>query len=498
MASSKPVSDAVKAKRVFLIDGMSHIFRSFYAIRGLTNSQGLPTNAAYGFASMLRKLIREYQPEYIAVVFDGRQPTFRHEAYESYKANRTAMPEDLAVQFPYIRKLCDALQLPILEMERYEADDIIGTFARKAEQEGLEAVIVSNDKDMFQLVTDKVKVLHQAKEDTLFDPPKVKEFFGVAPTQVIDVLGLMGDSVDNIPGAPGIGEKGARDLINRFGSVENLLAKASEVDRKAYRESLQNHNEEILRSKQLVTIDTQVPLKLEWQQLQTQPPNLEKLRELFVELGFQSMLKEFEAEVPKAETQVSFVRVTSSQQAAQVIQQLRHQERVFCYFDLDNQEPMLAKVRSLALAGGDAGWVVPFDESSEVRLTDFLHLWEDAKIPKVVHNAKLVQVVLLKHGVILTGIEWDTMLMSYLVHPTRSNHQFEEMVFALLEKTPPAEPEQRCVLTRDLFAALLPKLRGLGLEKVYREIELPLSEVLARMEWQGIRIDARLLAGSLR
>jgi DNA polymerase-1 len=494
MASSKPVSDAVKAKRVFLIDGMSHIFRSFYAIRGLTNSQGLPTNAAYGFASMLRKLIREYQPEYIAVVFDGRQPTFRHEAYESYKANRTAMPEDLAVQFPYIRKLCEALQLPILEMERYEADDIIGTFARKAEQEGLEAVIVSNDKDMFQLVTDKVKVLHQAKEDTLFDPPKVKEFFGVAPTQVIDVLGLMGDSVDNIPGAPGIGEKGARDLINRFGSVENLLAKASEVDRKAYRESLQNHNEEILRSKQLVTIDTQVPLKLEWQQLQTQRPNLEKLRELFVELGFQSMLKEFEAEAPKAETQVSFVRVTSSQQAAQVIQQLRHQECVFCYFDLDNEEPMLAKVRSLALAGGDAGWVVPFDESSEVRLTDFLHLWEDAKIPKVVHNAKLAQVVLLKHGVILTGIEWDTMLMSYLVHPTRSNHQFEEMVFALLEKTPPAEPEQRCVLTRDLFAALLPKLRGLGLEKVYREIELPLSEVLARMEWQGIRIDARLLA----
>ena len=229
-------ADPEPLKRIFLIDGMSHIFRSFYAIRNLSNSQGLPTNAVFGFASMLRKLIRQYRPDYAAVVFDGSQPTFRHEAFQAYKAHRTEMPDDLATQLPYIRRLCEALNVPILEMERYEADDIIGTFAKRAERDNVEAVIVSNDKDMFQLVTDRVQVLHQAKEDVLFDPAKVKDFFGVPPEHVVDVLGLMGDAVDNIPGAPGIGEKGARDLISHFGSLESLLTNSAKVERKTYRD----------------------------------------------------------------------------------------------------------------------------------------------------------------------------------------------------------------------------------------------------------------------
>ena len=306
MTAGQTAMTAATPGKVFLIDGMSHIFRAHYAIRGLTNSQGVPTNAVYGFATMLRKLIRQYKPQYLAVVFDGSQPTFRHEAYQEYKANRTAMPEDLAVQFPYIRRLCEALRVPILELERYEADDIIGTFACRAGEQNLEAVIVSNDKDMFQLVCGNVQVLHQAKEDVLFDAAKVESFFGVPPQQVIDVLGLMGDSVDNVPGAPGIGEKGARDLIKRFGSLDKLLASASEVERKAYRESLQNHREQILQSKELVTIDTKVPIEVEWNELRVQQPDLEKMRVLLTELGFQSLLKEFESEAPKEKTTLAF------------------------------------------------------------------------------------------------------------------------------------------------------------------------------------------------
>lgn len=495
MTAAQASANPEPIKRVFLVDGMSHIFRSFYAIRNLSNSQGLPTNAVFGFASMLRKLVRQYQPDYIAVVFDGSQPTFRHEAFQEYKAHRTEMPDDLATQLPYIRKLCEALNLPILEMERYEADDIIGTFAKKAERDNVQAVIVSNDKDMFQLVTDRVQVLHQAKEDVLFDPARVKDFFGVPPEHVVDVLGLMGDAVDNIPGAPGIGEKGARDLISRFGSLETLLANSDQVEKKTYRESLKENRQQILQSKELVTIDTQVPLEIGWDELRAREPDIEKLRSLFTELGFQSMLKEYEAEVPKLETATSFQSVESRQEVKQLVKDLSKEERVYLYLDLDHEEPMLARPRALALAGENLGWIARFDSPGNLAVDGLREFWENPEIPKVLHNAKTAHVVLAKEGMSLRGIQWDTMLMSYLIQPNRSNHNLEEIAFARLEKAPSSSAEQRCAVTRDLFAVLLPELNELKLEKVYQEIELPLVEVLATMEWNGIRVDSAALMG---
>ena len=493
MIAGKASANPESVKRVFLIDGMSHIFRSFYAIRNLSNSQGLPTNAVFGFASMLRKLIRHYRPDYVAVVFDGSQPTFRHEAFQAYKAHRTEMPDDLAVQLPYIRRLCEALNVPILEMERYEADDIIGTFARRAEREDVQAVVVSNDKDMFQLVTDRVQVLHQAKEDVFFDPGKVKDFFGVLPEHVVDVLGLMGDAVDNIPGAPGIGDKGARDLISRFGSLEHLLANSDQVERKTYRESLKQHRQQILQSKELVTIDTQVPLEIDWEELQARQPDIEKLRSLFTELGFQSMLKEYEAEVPKPDPAVCFHTVETLRDVGQLMKDLSEQEKVYAYLDLDHEEPMLARPRALALAGENSGWLSRFDDPNKLTVDGLREFWENSKIPKVLHNAKPACVALANEGMSLQGIQWDTMLMSYLIQPNRSNHNLDEIGFARLERTPNPSPEQRCALTRDLFAVLFPELSELKLEKVYQEIELPLVEVLATMEWNGIRIDSAAL-----
>ena len=494
MTNSQPESTAVKKKKLFLVDGMSHIFRAFYAIRGLTNSQGVPTNAVFGFASMLRKLVRQYQPDLIAVVFDGSKPTFRHTTFEAYKANRAAMPEDLSQQLPLIRKLCAALHIKILEIEGYEADDIIGTFAQKAEQEDLEAVIVSNDKDMFQLVTERVRVLHQAKEDVLFDPAKVEEFFGVPPIQVVDVLGLMGDSVDNVPGAPGIGEKGAKDLIKQFGSIDNLLEQSDKVNRKTYRESLQLNRDQILQSRQLVTIHTMVPLDLKLAELQTQPPDISQLRELFAELGFQTLLREYESQSPQIESvPSSFETIRNLSEIQEMMKAFQAEPRIYCYVEFDDEDPMQVNIRGVGFAGEQRGWQASFGEGSALQFSDFHGFFSDDAIQKVIHNAKNLQVVLLRQGQKIRGLEWDTMLLSYLTQPNRSNHQFEEIVFAHLQKTPTKLAADRSTATRELFFLLHPKIVQEGLEQVYQEIERPLTEVLAAMEFAGIRIDSQLL-----
>jgi DNA polymerase-1 len=490
-------------KRFFLIDGMSHIFRSFYAIRNLTNSQGLPTNAIYGFINMLKKLIKNYQPDYLAIAFDSRKPTFRHEVYEAYKANRTEMPDDLALQLPYIRRLCEALRIPILEKERYEADDIIGTLATRARQEHLETVIVSNDKDMFQLVGGEVKVLHQAKEDTVFDSEKVKEFFGVPPEQVVDVLGLMGDSSDNIPGAPGIGEKGARDLIHRFGSLDRLLAESHQVERKTYRESLENHRDQILKSKELATIETNMPLEARWEDLRVSKPDGVALRELFTELGFQSMLKDFEPEKAGGATRLPAAEepMEPARDGADLLVHAINcaDPGLFCFLELPPAGSPASARGLFGCEGKDKqtgqwrSWQSELDPSRETQESNLRDFWERESLPKIFHQAKAAVVGLRQYGIALGGICHDTMLMSYLLQPNRSNHNFEEIVFALLGENAAPESAGKARQIRLLYAQLSPKLAEARLRKVYEEIELPLIEVLAEMELAGIRIDRKVL-----
>src|SRR4030095_3089132 len=261
----------------------------------------------------------------------------------------------------------------------------------------------------------------------------------------------------------------------------------------ASRESLQNHREQILQSKELVTIDTRVPAEVDANERRVQQPALEKMRVLLTELGFQSLLKEFESEAPKEKTTLAFAPVETSQQLREALQKLKNEERIFCYFDFDEDASTEARIRSLALAGTDCGWVAQFQNGSARGLVDFSERWERSNAPKVVHNTKAARVALAQAGITLCGADWDTMLMSYLVQPNRSNHQFAEIVFAQLEKTPGPEPEERCALVRELFQALYPKLQELQLEPVYRDIEFPLAEVLAEMETNGIRIDPALL-----
>src|SRR5579864_9352246 len=307
--------------RIFLIDAMSFIFRAYHAMarqRPMSTRTGIPTAATYVFVNMLNKLREDFSPEYLAAVFDVAGPTFRDTqaaaltsvrkfdiktqqfaevAYHGYKANRAEMPPDLAQQVPYSRRALDAYRIPILSADKYEADDVIGTVARQAAERGHQVFVVSSDKDMLQLVNDQVCVLNPPKDNLICDAAKVEEILGVPPLQVIDVMALRGDSIDNIPGAPGIGDKGSVELIKRFGSVENALDHAAEVEKKSYRESLQNNRDVVLFSKKMATIDTNVPVELNVAAMQMGEPDVEGLRQLFSELEFTSLLKDLPAAV---------------------------------------------------------------------------------------------------------------------------------------------------------------------------------------------------------
>src|SRR5262245_60249494 len=246
-----------------IIDGMSQAYRAYFAIKGLATTQGLPTNAVYGFAIMLKRVLQKYPPDYIAVALDSAGPTLRHTQFDGYKATRKRMPADLDQQIPYIRKFCEAMRIPALEKPGYEADDIIATVTTQAVEAGLHPVVVTLDKDLYQLV-DTTLILNTSKDDLLVDRDKVRELFGVTPEQIPDLLGLWGDTSDNIPGAPGIGEKTAKDLIQRFGSIEALLERTGDIQNAKQRASLEEHREQILLSKRLVTVDRSVPMEVDW------------------------------------------------------------------------------------------------------------------------------------------------------------------------------------------------------------------------------------------
>jgi DNA polymerase-1 len=285
------------AQKLFLVDAMAHVYRAFFAPMVRMNApSGLPTKVPFLFANILKRLIKDYRPEYLGIVFDTSKPTFRDKLFESYKAHRAPMPDEMKIQLPYVRRLCEAMRLPIMELDGYEADDVIGTLAKLGAQQKLEVLVISNDKDMMQLVNPGVRILRTgsggAKADTIVDARKVEEILGVPPDKVIDLMALLGDTVDNIPGAKGIGEKGAAELIQKYGSVENALAHADEVPNKRYREALQQQKEQVMMSKQLAAIETAVPLQLDLEKLKWRDPDPGALMELYRELGFNSLLKE--------------------------------------------------------------------------------------------------------------------------------------------------------------------------------------------------------------
>jgi DNA polymerase-1 len=512
---------------VFLLDAMSFIFRAYHAMqrsRPMSTRSGLPTAATYVFVNMIKKLRQDFSPKYFAAVFDvsgevfrdGRARTmgplrkwnaksqsFDEVSYDGYKAKRESMPDDLRRQIPYIRRSLEALRIPILEAEGFEADDVIGTLAREAADEQHEVFIVSGDKDMMQLVTPQVKILNPQKDNMILDPAKVEETLGVPPEKVIDVMALRGDTVDNIPGAPGIGDKGSVELIKEFGSVEAVLDRSSEVKRKAYRESLEQNRDTVILSKELVTIDCHVPLALDLHAMETQPPDLEACRTLFTELEFTSMLRDL-APAESAPT-VEFIDEPTPEQEKTFYAAAR--EHGFA-FALDAAEPLAEEsddepTPTLSLLDAveaaerktrnSIGVCAESTHALNLALTPELRaLLEDASIPKRVHDWKLALHVLSGLGVTLEGPIDDGMLLSYALNPTHSTQTLAD-VAARNGQTPPASLPAAAAAIHALVPALREEAEKSAVLFVYTNIDLPLAPVLYRMEQAGVRIDKQIL-----
>ena len=512
--------------RLFLIDGSSQMYRAYHAIRGLTGPDGKSTNAVYGFATMLRKLIADHKPEYIAASFDLAGPTFRDDIAADYKAHREPMPSDLADQVPLVHEACEALGVRVLTYQRYEADDVIGTLATQATAAGFDVAIVTGDKDFFQLVNDGIKVFNPRDEGTWFDAAGVVEKFGVRPDQVVDVLALMGDSVDNIKGVPGIGEKGARDLIATYGTLDKLLESAAEVQQKRYREGLLAHADDARQSRELARIRVDVPVTFDAAALRFAGPVATRCYALFSRLGFRTLVAEY---APTAETSSRRYQVARSLEDVDALASaLAGARRIGVGVVAQDGSSISADVVgwSFAAEAGSA-WYVPLAHSG---LSDTPNLparevfarlgpvLGDSSIEKIGHDLKLARVAAARHGVEIQGSLFDTMVASYLVDATRSSHEIDALalerlgyraateevlrgkgVKAVSLDAVPAESiatfaGERADLPLELAEKLAQDLASEGLDRVYRDLEEPLIPVLADIERAGVRVDTETLA----
>ncbi len=509
----------------------------------MSTRKGLPTAAIYVFVNMLRKLREDFSPEYIAAIFDPAGPTFRDQQaeavttvrkfdiktqtfteieYKGYKANRAAMPEDLVQQVPYIRRALEAYRIPMLEVPGFEADDVIGTLARKSAEASHPVYVVSSDKDMMQLVNDKVHILNPPKDNLICDAAKVEEILGVPPERVVDVMALRGDAIDNIPGAPGIGDKGSVDIIKRFGTVEHALERAAEVEKKTYRESLQNNREAILFSKSMATIDTNVAIELDVEAMRIAAPDIDALRSLFTELEFTSLLKELlpvvevsEADYRQAKSVADVEGVISSVRGeASLAVAVEHQETATTEAEehQGDEEPapdngQLSLMTGSMMVGpgpsqpvcrvaisAHAGSALIVDLDSSAAGSVAGSALADPELPKAIHDYKSVIHALSPHGITISAVRHDPMLYSYLLDPTYSSHQLAEVALRRFNLKLSGELAESADLTGRLATALRTEVEQAGLAKLYEEIDLPLVPVLARMESAGVKIDTDALA----
>jgi DNA polymerase-1 len=548
-AARAPSQATSELGRIYLIDTMSFIFRAYHAMarqRPMSTKTGLPTAAIYVFVNMLRKLRDDFSPEYLAAVFDVAGPTFRDEQaeavttirkfdiktqtfteveYKGYKANRTAMPEDLVQQVPYIRRALEAYRIPILEVVRFEADDVIGTLARKAAEASHPVYVVSSDKDMMQLVNEQVQILNPPKDNLICDAAKVEELLGVPPERVVDVMALRGDAIDNIPGAPGIGDKGSVEIIKRFGTVEQALERAAEVEKKTYRESLQNNREAILFSKSMATIDTNVPIELDVESMRAGNPNVDDLRALFTELEFTSLLKELLPVVEVTATQYTEAKTVTDVEAVlnavpaggALAVAVEHElsiptpEEEEKEKEEDPQEMQLflvgagdsparpepATLRAAISAAAGSATIVKLD--SAIAAEQLRSVLTNAGLPKAVHDYKAAIHALNSRegsplGITLAGIRHDPMLYSYLLDPTYSSHRLPDVALRRFNLKLAEELAESADITGRLASALRSEVEQAGLTKLYEEMDLPLVPVLARMEQAGVKIDTAALS----
>ena len=507
-------------KTIYLIDGTAYIHRAYHAIRGLTNSKGLPTNATFGFTRMLLKLMEDRCPAYIGMFFDAQGPTFRHEMYKEYKANRPAMPEDMAMQIPYIKEITAAFNLPIIELQGYEADDLIGTLARAAEKEGYEVIMVTGDKDFMQLVTDKAAIWDPMK-DTIIDLKTIREKFGIEPHQMIDVQGLSGDSTDNVPGVPGIGQKTALDLIKTYHSMQELYEKLDTITKKKQRENLENFKDQAFLSRELVTINTAVPVDTELAAFKVTAPDKKKLGELFKDLEFRQLQQSVPDQADLSHK--DYQAVMDMDALLKLIRQLEKSGLFALDTETTSINPMQAKLVGLSFAtrANQAFYIpcthnylgAPEQLDLQAVLEQLKPVLENPGIKKVGQNIKYDWMVLVRHGIDLQGVTFDTMLASYLLNPSKRAHNLDQIALDFLDhktityeqvagkgknaltfsqvsvdKAIPyaCEDADITLMAKDV---LMSGLKELDLEELMDTVEMPLVPVLMRMEMQGAGID---------
>jgi len=487
-------------KSLYLVDAMSNIHRAYHAIQRLSTSAGRPTNAIYGFVTMLRKMLREHHPDLLAIAWDGPERTVRHEVFAEYKANRPAMADDLASQIPVIRRVLSAYRIPVLELPGYEADDVIGTLSKRAADEGYGVVIVTADKDMLQLVGPRVRVFHTGRERFL-DEAGVEDFFGVSPRKVADVLALMGDSVDNVPGVPGVGQVTAKKWIDAYGDLATLLAKADEVKGKVG-ESLRAHKEDALLSRRLVEIPTDLPIPFEPEALRSQAADFPRLKEIFVELEFHSLAAEIQGEAA-APAELLSLRLEPGR--AFTIDAKRGFGAAF-----------LSHRNGGLLAVSDGATVQIAEEPLDALVSRWQTL-DRRSLPIAIADAKPLDALLARAGRAIAGDVFDVCLAQYVLSPGVGSSEFATMVFQRLGQKATADKEagvaacslpegyaietadrwlaERASGSRVLSEALAAELSARpALEKIYSEIERPLTPVLARMELYGVAIDVPFLS----
>ncbi|MCP9440045.1 MAG: DNA polymerase I [Nitrospira sp.] len=500
-----------KRPTLYLIDGSAYIYRAFFALPPLSNSKGLQTNAIYGFTTTLLKILRERQPDGVAVAFDEKGPTLRHEEFKEYKAQRPPMPDAMQAQIPYIHRVVEALAIPVLRLPGYEADDLIGTLARKAERAGYDVVIVTGDKDMFQLLSSHIRIYDPVK-DKWFGEAECIERFGVEPARVVEIMGLMGDATDNIPGVKGIGEKTAMKLIAQFGTIEELLSRIDEVTPARTKTLLIEQTEQARLSRNLATIKTDCPVEFDQDALRVKPPQTERLNALLRELEFTSLLKSAWAADESSGTEHATVTLIESEHAAQVFAGSLPPDAPLAVRCLQaGGSAWHADVQGIALSTGDHTAYVPLDVHEYMRpITALLH--EPSRI-KAVHDLKAALLAFHRIGITLAPPYFDTMVADYLLHPNRRDHELETLALELLnhrlgesEKErrkpaslfePPTGSREQAAESASVIAKITPillaQLKEQGSLTLFEDVEMPLVPVLVEIERNGFLIDVEVL-----
>lgn len=518
-----------KKPRFYIVDGNGYIYRAFFALPKLTNSKGLPSNAIYGFTNMIRKLINEEKPDYIAVAFDAKEKTFRHESFEGYKIDRPEMPDDLQQQIPYIQRICEVLNLPVIRKPGYEADDVIATLMEQCKAETMVGVIVTSDKDLLQLVdaSREIYTLDPMKDYIVYDDQAVLEKWGVPPAKITELLSIMGDKIDNVPGVKGIGEKGALELILKFGTVENLLAHVDQVEKKSHREKLQEFKDDLVMSRKLVELRKDVPMDEKVREMKAGKPNAEEARKLFLEMEFYSILTEFLTDA--SDRKVEYKVISSKPELEHLAKQLMNSSTISIHCALDSESAMSGALIGMAFSTEPKkGSYIPlghsllqmseYDQLDRALVIETLRpVIENKSIAKIGFDMKRQKLIFRRYGVEVNGAIEDPMLMSYVLNPTRHGHSLEEIAKEYMQYQLRTEKglvgsgqkkksasdvdvvslrDYCCEIADSSFEVTGPLRQDLekqGMEALYRTMELPVLNALVEVEWNGVKIDTQVL-----